>query len=115
MFAAAKAIGDEEGRARTLATLALRLPPELIREAFAAAKAIGYEGWRAHTLKALLAHAVANRYEILIDLIDTAAALPRDQALDAVSSSLTISAAVGGHEALTEIYRAIIDTARWYP
>jgi hypothetical protein len=55
------------------------------------------------------------QYVTLINLLaEIAARLPRSEALSLISSSLHISAALGGVETLEMIRHAISDTARWY-
>jgi hypothetical protein len=115
-LAATKAIGDEWHRAQALGSLAPHLSPEQIAEALAAAKAIGDERYRARALGSLGPHVSMIHYTTLLDsLTETAARIPRGQALSAVSASMRISAALGGTEELVRIGQAISDTARWYP
>ena len=115
-LAAAKAISTEWSRAQALGSLAPHLSSQQIAEAFAAAKAIGDEGTRVRALGSLAPYVPPIQYTTLLDsLVQAAARLPRNQALEAISAFINISAAFGGAEALEGIHRAITDTARWYP
>jgi hypothetical protein len=111
-LAAAKAVSEEFDRAAVFERLAPHLAPSQITAALAAAKEIGNDAPRARALGALAPHLGRDQYIILID---TVAGLRRDRALNVISASMNISAALGGTKALEEIRRAISDTANWYP
>jgi hypothetical protein len=115
-LAAAKAFGDEGARAQALGSLAPHLSPGQIVDALAAAKAISSEIFRAEVLESLAPHVSTIHYARLLDsFVEVAARLPRGDALHVVSTSMRISAALGGAEELLQIRRAIGDTARWFP
>jgi hypothetical protein len=102
--------------ADALGSLAPHLSPEQIGEVLAAAKAIGDEGSRARARGSLAPYiSPIHRGTLLNSLIATAARLPRGQALQAVSASVQVSAAIGGIEGLAHIRRAISGTAQWDP
>jgi hypothetical protein len=88
---------SEGDRAQALGSLAPHLPPEQIAEARAAAKAIGDERYRAQALGSLASYISPSQRGVLMKaLLEAAARLPRNQAMDAVSASINISLALGG-------------------
>jgi hypothetical protein len=115
-LASIKVIGEEEYRAQALGSVAPHLPLHLMAEALAIAKRIGNEQYRAQALGSLAAYIPPSQGGALIKcLLEVAARLPRNRALEAVSASTNIAAALGGAEAVEDMRRAISDTASWYP
>ena len=118
-LAAAKAIRDQTVRVRALGLLGSHLPPEhqseVLAEALAAAKGIRDERSRAQALKSLAPYISPTQYVVFItSLVEAAARLSRSGALESISASVHISAALGGVESLEIIRRTIKDVTRWY-
>jgi hypothetical protein len=108
--------GMLENARTVLGSLAPHLSPEQIAEAIAATKAISDAWDRVQILYLLAPRVPSTEYHVLLEsFIEVTAELPRYQALGVVASSPHISAALGGAETLTNVYRAVSDTACWYP
>jgi hypothetical protein len=115
-FAIGNALADESNRASALEFLAPHMPPEQLTKALGVARAMVSDWSRADALGSLAPRVLPTQYEELLDsLIEAVARLHRPRALEAISRSVHISAALGRVEGLEQIRRAISDTARWYP
>jgi len=113
---AAHAIADELDRALALRLLAPYLSVAQIGEAITAATAISNGRTRAFALNSLTEYVEPSQDALFLNsLVDVAAKLPRNEALQAISESIHISATLGGADALERLHRAITDTAQWYP
>jgi hypothetical protein len=119
-LAAASAIGNEWDRVRALRSLAPHLPPnrkaDALGNALVAAKAIRNEEHCFSALELLATYDLPSQSATLLySLIGLSTRFSRNRMLATISTSMHISAALGGNEALENIHRAITDTAHWYP
>ncbi len=115
----AQAIGDESSRARALSALAPRLPPgqrrRVLSEALQTAQAIGDESSRAYALSDLAPHLPSELLaDALVALLEISERMTRSKLLVSLTPFAGAIQAQGG-DALSELARAILDTARWYP
>jgi hypothetical protein len=116
VLASAKAMDDEGARMRTLESIAPYLAAEHLTEALAVARSIDSRWLRARALGSLVPYVPPIQYaDLFTSLIEAASRLPRSEALLVMSESIRISAALGGVETIEVVYRAIRDTAQWYP
>ncbi len=112
-------VGADRSRAEALSGLVPRLPATMLPEALAAARGIGNVHARARALAAVATHVIKQRAawaEVLHVLIGEIARLRRHELLLFVTDLLNNrEQSFEGDLALTEVLRAIHDTATWYP
>lgn len=123
----ARQMPDEGQRARALAALAPRLPPErqeqALHEALAAAREIRDEDARARAcaraLASMASHLAAFPRPALYPLWDeTLRALARRTRRDLLAdlrALMPLILRLGGPQAIAETFRAVRDVARWWP
>jgi hypothetical protein len=88
----------------------------LLAEALAAARAIASEHFRATALAGLAPHlAPSNQNDALSNWLEVAGRLDRGTLLSSVAEFLSAIGRIGGPAALDDLYRAIRQTAEWYP
>ncbi|MGF1977677.1 MAG: hypothetical protein RMY30_019130, partial [Nostoc sp. CmiSLP01] len=122
-LAAARAIQDEDFRAKALSALAKKLPPELLPEALAAARAIQSERYHAEALSAEALSALANSlsqmpstelFPLWQDTLHELSLRTRPNLLQDIKALFPVIFALGGEAATLEIARAIVDVGRWW-
>ena len=113
---AANEIGDEYGRSEAQAALVSCFTTERLGEAIEVAAAISNADLRGKALAALVDRLpAALKSTALLSLIDTVGSVKRSEALSLVRSGAGATFAVGGEEAILDLYNAIKDVSGWYP
>ncbi|MEH2290643.1 NB-ARC domain-containing protein [Nostoc sp.] len=116
-LAAARAFQDDKYRANALSELADKLP-EVLPEALAAARAIQDDKYRANALRALASGLSqmpsATLFTLWRNTLRQLSFHTRSYFLEEIEALFPVIFALGGETATAEVFRAIVDVARWW-